>query len=69
MLIADGQAAWKSKGQNVDVGDGAHAAAASGRDNRIFGGCEVAVELEISLNERDGVIHSRMSIARLMPCS
>ena len=57
--LRHGRAAGKAKGQNVDVSDGAHAAAPGGRDNRILGGCEIAVQLKVGLHQRNGMIHGK----------
>ena len=51
--------ARKAKSQNVDVSDGAHAAASRGRDNRILSRCEIAVQLKVRLHQRNGMVHGK----------
>ena len=47
----------KAKRQDVDVGQRAKPVARRAGDDRIFGRGEVTVELQVRLNEGDGVIH------------
>jgi hypothetical protein len=52
---------WKTDRENVDVGEGARVTIDRSLDHRVLDNCEVAVQMEIGLHERDARIHGSLN--------